>query len=369
MSVDFRPRAAPDATSVVLDGEAVIHHAGHVHTLDPIATLVWRCCDGTASVAEIAGDLAVGFATDGATVRRDVDATVAELDRLGLLARPPGTRGPERRTIELLVDPPGSCVACAQRSWAHRRAVLVGGRVLAIGTDDRDADAAIAAAMSAHLVPEPPELAAEPPFLAVELHRRSPGVHPQPLNLLLRRDTAIAKSRRADRVLRALVAHVASYGDLTGLGLAALRGTLVGHAGRALLVPEVAEPIRFRRELAKRGVLVADQPVALVDPRARAVIVGAPGLDADVSAFDVLAPADDAADTEPAPLAWGRYLLAGFGVAAPASAAAALLAFGPDSDDRRDHDGTIAALASLLREVPVSGAGSADSIAALLRAE
>jgi hypothetical protein len=39
---------------VVLDGEAVIHRAGRVHALDPVATLVWRCCDGDASVDQIA---------------------------------------------------------------------------------------------------------------------------------------------------------------------------------------------------------------------------------------------------------------------------------------------------------------------------
>jgi hypothetical protein len=367
MSVDLHPRVAADATALVLDGEAVIHRAGQVHTLDPVATLVWRCCDGSASITEIAADLAAGFGADPGTVRRDVDATVAELGRLGLLAPEPDP-GPtaDGLTLELLVDPPGSCAACAERTWAHRRAVVVGSRVLAIGTNDARADAAIAAAFARHLLPEPELLASEPPWLAVELHART-GAGLQRLDLLLRRDSAVARSRRPDRILRALVAHVASYGDLGRLGLAALRGTVVGRDGRVLLVPEVDEPVRFRRDLAALGVAVADQPVALVDPSTREVVVGAPGLDPDLAACDALAPDVDAAEDEPAPLGWGRYPLAGVGVAGPATGASALLAFGPDADDPRDHDATITALCSLITELPVADAATPDAIAARLR--
>src|SRR4051812_6189000 len=144
MTVALRPRVATDATAVVLDGEAVVHRAGQVHTLDPVATLVWRCCDGSASVAEIAADLAVGFDTDPATVRNDVDATIAALDGLGLLA-PDAVSGPDGSALrlELLVDPPGSCAACAERTWSYRRAVVVSGRLLAVGTNDARADAGI----------------------------------------------------------------------------------------------------------------------------------------------------------------------------------------------------------------------------------
>ena len=368
MSVDLRPRAAADVAAVVLDGEAVIHRAGRVHALDPVATLVWRCCDGTASVADIAADLAVGFEADAATVRRDVEATVGELDRLGLLAPDAPRAGPAGLTLELLVDPPGSCAGCAERTWAHRRAMTVDGRLLAIGTNDPRADAAIAGALATHLFPEPPVLAAEPPFFAVELHERRAGAGLQRLDLLLRRDRVAARSRRADRVLRALVAHVASYCDLTARGLAALRGTVVGRDGRVLVVPEVVDPVKFRRELADLGVAVADQPVVFVDPSTREVVVGAPGLDVDSAAIDALAPdAPDDDGAEPAPLAWGRYALAGFGVAT-ATPAAALLAFGPDADDHRDHDATLGALCSLVTDLPVTDAVTPDAIAAQLRA-
>ncbi|MGZ4801160.1 MAG: PqqD family peptide modification chaperone, partial [Acidimicrobiia bacterium] len=56
------PQARPDVAVVTLDGEAVIHRRGQVHVLDPVATLVWRCADGEASVNEIAADLADAFA-------------------------------------------------------------------------------------------------------------------------------------------------------------------------------------------------------------------------------------------------------------------------------------------------------------------
>jgi hypothetical protein len=368
VSVDLRPRAAADATTVVLDGEAVIHRAARVHTLDPVATLVWRCCDGSASVAEIAADLAAGFGADARTVQRDVEAAVSELADLGLLEPAVPEADPPGVTVEPLVDPPGSCAACAERVWEHRRTLLVGGRVLTVGTNDARADAAIVAGFAGHLVPEPPALADAPPFLAVELHERVPGVGLQRLDVLLRRDTVVARARRHDRILRALAAEVASYGDLARLGLVALRGTVAGHAGRALLVPDPAEPVRFRRELARHGVLVADQGVALVDPSSVEVVVGAPGLDVDADAFDRLAAGDGADESEPPPLAWDRYALVGFGVASPPSAAAALLAFGPDADDRRAGDETVDALCSLVTRLPVSDAVTPDAIAARLGA-
>jgi hypothetical protein len=345
----------------------VIHRAGRVHALDPVATLVWRCCDGSASVAEIAADLAVGFAVDAATVQRDVEATVADLDRLGLLTRDPADPDPAGFSLDLVVDPPGSCAACAERTWAHRRAVIVDGRLLAIGTNDARADAAIAGTLVAHLFPEPPALATEPPFLAVELNSRPSGPGLQRLDLLLRRDTVVARSRRPDRILRALVASIASYGDLTARGLVALRATVLGRDGRVLLVPELADPVRFRRELAGSGIAAADTPVALVDPATREVVVGAPGLDVDTAAIDALAPETGGDGGEPAPLPWGRYPLVGFGVAT-ATPAGALLAFGPDADDHRDHRATLDALCTLVTDLPVTDAVTPDAVDVQLRA-
>lgn len=80
------PRARVDVASVVLDGEAVIHHRGRVHVLDPVATLVWQCCDGHATVDEIVVELAAVFSVPAETIGRDVHAAIEQLAELDLLA-------------------------------------------------------------------------------------------------------------------------------------------------------------------------------------------------------------------------------------------------------------------------------------------
>lgn len=358
------PRARDDVAAVVLDGEAVIYAGGRVHLLDPVATLVWRCCDGSASVARIAADLAGAFATAPDTVLRDVTAVVEALDARDLLE--PGAPAPPRRDpVELIVDPPGACAACAERPWPMRRTFRIGNRLLSVGTDLAHADAAIAGALRAHLVDMPTELATEPPFLAVELHGRDGAVGPQRLDLLLRGDAVAARSRHPDRIVDALAAHLASYGDLAALGLAAVNGVVVGRADRVMIVTEPRDPVRFRHALARAGVHVADQPVAFVDAVRGEVVVGAPGITLDRSSIDALG--GETAGGEPAPLPWGRYRLDAFGVPTPASATAALLAFGPRAGDHRDEASTVDALCALLATIPVTDAVTPDAIDARLR--
>ena len=46
--------------SVEIDGEIVLYDDGErrLHRLNPAAAIVWRCLDGTGTLAEIAGDIA-----------------------------------------------------------------------------------------------------------------------------------------------------------------------------------------------------------------------------------------------------------------------------------------------------------------------
>lgn len=53
--------------------------------LNSSAAAVYRCCDGAASVAEIVALLTSQFPDDSANVQEDVEATVAELQELGLV--------------------------------------------------------------------------------------------------------------------------------------------------------------------------------------------------------------------------------------------------------------------------------------------
>lgn len=83
----FVPRARAGVASVVLDGEAVLldEDTSAMHTLNPTATLVWDCFDGTGSIAEIVDDLVEAYPMDRAVVARDVLDLARQLGRQGLL--------------------------------------------------------------------------------------------------------------------------------------------------------------------------------------------------------------------------------------------------------------------------------------------
>ncbi len=353
------PQARMDVAAVTLDGETVIHRRGRVHVLDPVATLVWRCCDGDASVDEIAAELADSFGTSPATVRRDVGAAVDQLGALGLLDDAPADAAPEPDEPELLMDPPGSCASCAERPWTFRSSYRVGSRVVTVGTNNPRADAALRAALATHLVPTPGRAGVDPPFFGVEVHEDPPESGPQPLHLLHRGDTIAARSRHPDRILRALVAHLASYDD-GATAYPAVNGLVVGRDGRAMIVAHPEDPIRLRHALGRVGVGVADMPVALVDVGTSEVVVGAPGLTVDLAPIDALAV--ETGELEPEPLPWGRYPVVAIGVAGTPGPSAALLALGPEVGDHRDHDRTIAALLALLDTVPVTDAVAPGAI-------
>jgi hypothetical protein len=81
------PRARTDVASVELDGEVVIldEREDALHLLNPTATAVWRCLDGSGTVGELVTDLAEVFGSDPATVSDDVGVLLADLAERGLL--------------------------------------------------------------------------------------------------------------------------------------------------------------------------------------------------------------------------------------------------------------------------------------------
>jgi hypothetical protein len=59
--------------------------AGTVHHLNSTAGHIWSTSDGAHSAADIAARMAAYFGADPETVIRDVVATLADFQRLGLL--------------------------------------------------------------------------------------------------------------------------------------------------------------------------------------------------------------------------------------------------------------------------------------------
>jgi PqqD family protein of HPr-rel-A system len=84
----MRLRARADLYTVALDGELVLfdERAGALHHLNPIATIIWQCCDGDATLEEIAVALAEDCGEPPARVRGDVLALAQRLVDAELVA-------------------------------------------------------------------------------------------------------------------------------------------------------------------------------------------------------------------------------------------------------------------------------------------
>ncbi|MGH6998029.1 MAG: PqqD family protein [Phenylobacterium sp.] len=85
---DFAPAVAPSVSSVELEGEAVLYDEATetVHRLNPTAALAWACFDGSATIDELASDMAAVFGADEASVQADLVVLCRRLGGLGLLA-------------------------------------------------------------------------------------------------------------------------------------------------------------------------------------------------------------------------------------------------------------------------------------------
>jgi PqqD family protein of HPr-rel-A system len=82
-----RPKVRADLTVVELDGEAVIYDeaSGELHHLNPSATLIFDLLDGTATMRELAGDVADAFGLPAEEVESQIRILVRRFRTLGLL--------------------------------------------------------------------------------------------------------------------------------------------------------------------------------------------------------------------------------------------------------------------------------------------
>lgn len=122
VDASFVPVTKASVTSAELDGERVLYDvdSGRLQRLDPVGTIIWPFLDGSASIAELAADVAEAFAADVHEVRAGIVSLVTALLDEGLLVSPhdggpaaqdaadataPPREDPGAPTF--LVDPPG----------------------------------------------------------------------------------------------------------------------------------------------------------------------------------------------------------------------------------------------------------------------
>ena len=83
----MKPKSREDLAVVELDGEAVIfdERSGELHHLNPTATVVFKCFDGSASVKEIADDIAAEAGLPPKEVEKQVRGLLRQFRQAGLI--------------------------------------------------------------------------------------------------------------------------------------------------------------------------------------------------------------------------------------------------------------------------------------------
>jgi hypothetical protein len=83
----WQPVPRNTVAAVELDGEALLYDrtTGSLHVLDRLATIVWRCFDGTVTLRQLAVELAEEFRADETLVEEDLVALAVRLGKGGLL--------------------------------------------------------------------------------------------------------------------------------------------------------------------------------------------------------------------------------------------------------------------------------------------
>ena len=89
----IKPAVRRGLTVVELDGEAVIYdeETSDVHHLNPTATIVFRLCDGSATIADISTDISQAFGVPEDQIEAQVRTLVRQFRKAKLLtANAPG---------------------------------------------------------------------------------------------------------------------------------------------------------------------------------------------------------------------------------------------------------------------------------------
>jgi PqqD family protein of HPr-rel-A system len=85
--LDYVPRKRANALELDLEDGLILYNrdSSLVHHMNPSARIVWHLCDGTATLDEIARDIAEEYGQDRAEVAEQMAMLTAELDALGLI--------------------------------------------------------------------------------------------------------------------------------------------------------------------------------------------------------------------------------------------------------------------------------------------
>jgi hypothetical protein len=310
----FTAIARGDIVAVDIDGEIVLYDdvRGVLHRLNPTASALWQCLDGTGTLGEIAADMADVFQVDDDQVLADVLAAAHEFGRQGLLlgvGEPPELDDPKGMGTEVddhsEENDQGPFVteypSCMDSSFTLGEpgllTVKAGRHLLGLRVSTPDMAAAARAVLKPGLVVD----LAAPPNVSIKETSARAG---RPLFYCYRSGLLMTRARSPRRAMEAAVALLSSYGEcpegLCRIGaLVAVRDDVA-----ALLCPDcqwVAEGLQPRLRAA--GWQLADSRTADLDQETGHVVIPSPLVGVDGAALAVM-PGEKSDGQPPAP---GRY--------------------------------------------------------------
>lgn len=91
----MKPRVRDDLEMIEIDGEIVVYDPGtrSLHHLNPTATVVLSQLDGSATVKEVARDLAAAYQVPADEMQRQIRVLIRQFRHMGLLRGGKGDGG------------------------------------------------------------------------------------------------------------------------------------------------------------------------------------------------------------------------------------------------------------------------------------
>lgn len=91
MPLSYVPHRVPTVSELEVGDGLILYveDADLIHRLNASAQLVWRLCDGEATVGQLSSEIADEYGLDLKEVRVQIASLVGELDALGLVSGQP----------------------------------------------------------------------------------------------------------------------------------------------------------------------------------------------------------------------------------------------------------------------------------------
>jgi hypothetical protein len=317
---DFVAIARSEVASVEVDGEIVLYDDAtrRLHRLNPTASALWQCLDGTGTLADIAADIAEVYRTDVSAVLDQVIAVARQFGAEGLLVGvgdpidlgdgsaqdgPDGAASsdaPETGAPDpFVLEPPTPCMdATFQLGDAGSITVQAGNQLLGLRFSNPELAEFARSVFSPALVSG----VVAPPNVSIATTTTVSG---RPLLYCYRSGWLVTRARSPRRAMEAAITYLSTYGRRLPLerptiyAMAAVRGGVA-----VLLSPDsriVIEGLAPR--LRASGWEVVDSPWVEIDPGSGDLVIPPINVEIDTASLERL-PRDRSELAPPAP---GHY--------------------------------------------------------------